>query len=248
MCTVVTLFRPGLPVPLLLAANRDEMLARAWDPPAAYWPEQPDVVAGRDRSGGGTWMGINRAGVVAAVLNRQGSLGPAPGKHSRGELPLLALREASAAEAAHAITRLDAGLWRSFNMVLADRGGAIFVRGLGHGNVVAEALPAALHMVTSRDPNDHHSPRVQRHLPRLRAAAAPDVDGWAAWRAIIADRSGAAGEQMNVVPRGGFGTVCSSLMALREDGGVSWLFAAGPPHEAAFLPVALEGGVSGAVG
>ncbi len=187
-------------------------------------------------------MGINRAGVVAAVLNRQGSLGPAPGKRSRGELPLLALREASAAAAAHAITRLDAGLWRSFNMVLADRGGAIFVRGLGHGRVAAAALPPGLHMVTSRDPNDHHSPRVQRHLPRLRAAAAPDTDGWAAWRAIIADRSGAAGEQMNVVPRGGFGTVCSSLVALRGDGGVSWLFAAGPPHEAVFQPVELGRG------
>lgn len=245
MCTVVTLFRPGHATPLLLAANRDEMIFREWDPPGTYWPEQPDVVAGRDRSGGGTWMGINRAGVIAAVLNRQGSLGPAPGKRSRGALPLLALREPSAAAAAQAIARLDAGAWRSFNMVLADRGGAIFVRGLGHGHPVAEALPPALHMVTSRDPNDHHSPRVQRHLPRLRAATAPEVDGWAAWRAILADRSGVAGEQMNVVPRGGFGTVCSSLVALRGDGGVSWLFAAGPPHEAAFQPVELGGGALG---
>src|SRR5271167_2972145 len=121
MCTVVTLFRPGHPVPLLLAANRDEMILRAWDPPAAYWPEQSGVVAGRDRSGGGTWMGINRAGVVAAVLNRVGSLGPAPGKRSRGELPLLALRHGTAGEAAEALSRLDAGLWRSFNLVVADR-------------------------------------------------------------------------------------------------------------------------------
>jgi uncharacterized protein with NRDE domain len=250
MCTVVVLFRPGHATPVMLAANRDEMLARAWDPPGAYWPEQPGVVAGRDRSGGGTWMGMNRAGVVAAVLNRQGSLGPAPGKRSRGELPLLALRCGSAAEAAQAITRLDAGAWRSFNMVLADREGAIFVRGLGHGHAVAEALPAGLHMVTSRDPNSAHSPRVARHLPRLReaAAAAPDADGWAAWHAIIADREGAAGEQMNVVPRGGFGTVCSSLVALRADGGASWLFAAGAPHDAAFEAVALDGGMGGALG
>jgi hypothetical protein len=242
MCTVVVLFRPGGPTPMMLAANRDEMLARAWDPPEAYWPEQPDVVAGRDRSGGGTWMGMNQAGVVAAVLNRQGSLGPAPGKRSRGELPLLALRHGSAGAAAEAIAGLDAGAWRSFNLVLADRDGAIFVRGLGYGHPAAEVLPAGLHMVTSRDPNDLRSPRVARHLPRLRAAAAPDTDGWAAWRAVLADRSGAAGEQMNVVPRGGFGTVCSSLVALRGDGGVEWLFAAGAPDEAAFEAVALGGG------
>jgi hypothetical protein len=242
MCTVVTLFRPGHSAPLLLAANRDEALARAWDPPGAHWPDQPDVVAGRDRSGGGTWMGINRAGVVAAVLNRQGSLGPAPGKRSRGELPLLALRHGSAAEAAQAISQFDAGLWRSFNMVLADRTGTIFVRALGQGHVTAETLPPGLHMVTSRDPNDLLSPRVQRHLPRLRAAAPPDTDDWAAWRAIMSDRTGPPGEQMNVVPRGGFGTVCSSLVAMRRDaGGASWLFAAGPADQAAFLPVALGG-------
>jgi hypothetical protein len=133
-------------------------------------------------------------------------------------------------------------------MVLADRDGAFFARGLGHGQVTAEALPPGLHMVTSRDPNDHRSPRVQRHLPRLRAAAAPDTDEWAAWRAIIGDRSGVAGEQMNVVPRGGFGTVCSSLVALRADGGASWQFAAGPPDEVVFQPVALGGGAAGAVG
>jgi len=182
------------------------------------------------------------------VLNRRGSLGPAPGKRSRGELPLLALRHGSAAEAARAIARLDAGAWRSFNVLLADRGGAIFMRGLGHGHAAAEALPGGLRMITSRDPNAADSPRVERHLPRLRAAAVPDTDGWAAWRAIMADRTGAAGEQMNVVPRGGYGTVCSSLVALREDGGVSWLFAAGPPHEVAFEAVALGGGLGGAIG
>jgi hypothetical protein len=237
MCTVVILFRPGHAFPVHLAANRDEALARAWDPPAAYWPEQPDVVAGRDRLGGGTWMGINGAGVVVAVLNRVGSLGPAPGKRSRGELPLLALRGGSAREAAEAIAGRDAELWRSFNLVVADRGEAVFLRGLGYGLVEATPLTPGLHMVTALDPDDAESPRVVRHLPRFRAAAAPDADGWAAWRAILADREGGAGEQINVVPRGGFGTVCSSLVTLRADAGVEWLFAGGPPHEAEFLPV-----------
>ena len=91
MCTVVVLIRPAHAWPLVLAANRDEMLNRAWDPPAGHWPDRPGIIAGRDRSGGGTWMGVNRDGVVAAVLNRPGSLGPAAGKRSRGELPLLAL-------------------------------------------------------------------------------------------------------------------------------------------------------------
>lgn len=239
MCSVITLHRQGHVCPLLLAANRDEMIDRAWDPPATYWPDQPDVVAGRDRSGGGTWMGLNGAGVIAAVLNRPGSLGPAAGKRSRGELPLLALREGSAKAAAQALAGLDAGLWRSFNMVLADRDGVVFVRGPGEGRPEVEALAPGLHMVTAHDPDDQESPRVARHLPRLRAAVTPDVDDWAAWRAILSDRRGGPAEQINVQPRGGFGTVCTSLVALRQDAPPQWLFAPGPPDRVAFVPVVL---------
>jgi len=237
MCTVVVLIRPGHAWPLLLAANRDEMLERAWDPPAAYWARQPGVIAGRDRSAGGTWMGINRHGVAAAVLNRPGSLGPAAGKRSRGELPLLALEAGSAGEAASAIAALDAGRWRSFNLVLADRTGAVFVRGLGHGQPEAVPLSPGLHMITAHDPDDFDSPRVARHLPRFLAATAPEPPDWRDWQAILGDRSGTSGEQLNVVPRGGFGTVCSSLLGLPREGSAAWLFAAGAPDQAPFLPV-----------
>jgi uncharacterized protein with NRDE domain len=227
---------------LALAANRDEMLDRAWDLPAAHWPDQPGITAGRDRSGGGTWMGVNRNGVAAAVLNRPGSLGPAAGKRSRGDLPLLALAHRSAGEAAAAVTALDAGAWRSFNLVLADREGAIFVRGLGHGRPEARPLAPGLHMVTAHDPDDLESPRVARHLARFQEADQPEpapdpILGWQAWRDILADRTGEPGEQINVVPRGGFGTVCSSLLAIPRAGPPVWLFAAGPPHEAPFQAV-----------
>ena len=238
MCTVVLLIRPGHAWPLILAANRDEMLNRPWDPPGAYWPDQPGVVAGRDRLGSGTWMGVNHHGVMAAVLNRPGSLGPAAGKRSRGELPLTALAHRSASEAAGAIAALDAGAWRSFNLVLADASGAIFIRGLGQGRPEVARFDPGLHMVTAHDPDDPDSPRVARHLARFREAKPPEPGDWRAWQDILADRSGDAGEQINVVPRGGFGTVCSSLLALPGEGTPAWLFAAGPPHEAPFLPVA----------
>jgi uncharacterized protein with NRDE domain len=240
VCTVVLLIRPDHAWPLVLAANRDEMFDRAWDPPAAHWLDRPGVIAGRDRTGGGTWMGVNQHGLVAAVLNRPGSLGPAAGKRSRGELPLLALAERTAAEATAAIGLLDAGAWRSFNLVLADREGAVFIRGLGHGSPAALELAPGVHMVTAHDPDDPESPRVARHLARFQAAETPDpIRGWRAWQDLVADRSGPAGEQLNVIPRAGFGTVCSSLLALPRHGPPVWRFAAGPPHEAPFQPVTL---------
>jgi len=236
VCTVTILIRPAHVWPVVLAANRDEMLERAWDPPGAWWPDRPGVVAGRDRSGGGTWMGLNTHGVVAAVLNRQGSLGPAAGKRSRGDLPLMALESASAADAAATIGAIDAGQWRGFNLVLADKYGAFFVRGAGHGPAHAFPLAPGLHMVTAHDPNDPESPRVAKHLPRFQDAQPPEPDDWRAWTAILSDRSGDAGEQIDVVPRAGFGTVCSSLVALPTDGKPVWLFAPGPPHCTVFHP------------
>ena len=237
MCTVALLLRPGHPWPAMLAANRDERLDRAWDPPGPWWPDRPGVIAGRDRAAGGTWMGVNRHGLVAAVLNRPGSLGPAPGKRSRGELPLLALEHETAAAAAAAIAALDGGSWRGFNLVLADRAGALVLRGTGRGRPEALKLAPGTHMITAHDPDDPGSPRVARHLPRLREAAPPDTDSWAAWGAILADRDGSAAEQINVVPRAGFGTVCGARLALGADGTIAWHFAPGPPHAAAFAPV-----------
>src|SRR6185437_1688425 len=238
MCTVVLLHRPGHAWPLMLAANRDERLDRPWDPPAEWWTARPGVIGGRDRSAGGTWMAMNRPGMVAAILNRPGTLGPAAGKRSRGDLPLMALEHDNARAAAKALAVLDAGEWRGFNMVLADARQAIFVRGVGHGRPMTVALPAGVSMVTAHDPNDMESPRVARHLARFQAATAPEQDDWAAWRSILSDRTGDAGEQINVVPRGGFGTVCSSMMALPAKGEPVWWFAPGPPDRTPFKVVA----------
>lgn len=181
-----------------------------------------------------------RGGMVAAVLNRPGSLGPAPGKLSRGDLPLLAVRHATAQSAAAGVARLDAGAYRTFNMVLADREGAWFARGLGRGRPDVWPLPPGLHVVTAHDPNDPASERAMAQLPRFQAAAAPDpaVGDWSAWQSLLGDRTGARMAALNVPPVDGFGTVCSSLVGLPAHGAPVWLFAAGAPDEAGFRAVA----------
>ena len=74
MCTLVILRRPDHSWPVLIGANRDEMIDRASKPPGRHWPDRPELVAGLDLLAGGSWLGINDWGVAAAVLNRHGSL------------------------------------------------------------------------------------------------------------------------------------------------------------------------------
>jgi hypothetical protein len=131
MCTLVLLRRPGSDWPLLLAANRDELRTRPWRAPARHWPDRPEAVAGLDVEAGGSWLGMNDDGVVAAILNRVGTLGPAAGKRSRGEIVLDALDHAEAAAAAAALADLDPEAYRPFNLIVADRYDAYWLRHAG---------------------------------------------------------------------------------------------------------------------
>ena len=131
MCTLVMLRRPEARWPLIIAANRDELSTRPWQAPARHWPDRLDVVAGRDMTAGGSWFGVNDDGLAAAILNRPGTLGPADGKRSRGELVLEALDHAEAKSAAEALVDLDPDAYRPFNLVIADRYDAFWLRHAG---------------------------------------------------------------------------------------------------------------------
>lgn len=236
VCTVIISTTPGEAWPLLLAANRDERLDRPWELPGRYWPEYPSAVGPRDVPGGGTWLAISDSGVVAAVLNRVGSLGPAPGKRSRGELPLLAVAEATAEAAAHAVAATDADRYRSYNMIIADRDRAYYLCGLGYGHPEITQLEPGLHMVATAGPDDMTIPRISRHLPRFQTAPRPVPPDWGSWTTLLADRSLPAGSELNIPPRSGFGTSNASLIGLPADRDTlaNWMFAAGPPDRTPF--------------
>ncbi len=106
-------------------------------------------------------------------------------------------------------------------------------------------LPPGLHMVTAHDPDDMASPRVARHLPRFRAAAAPVPPQWQDWVRLLGDQEGPREAALSVAPQGGFGTACASLLGMPAQGSPHWLFAAGRAGEAAFRPVALPAARAG---
>lgn len=252
MCTVVLLRRPGHDWPLLLAANRDEMRDRPSRPPGRHWPDRPEIVAGLDELAGGSWLGVNDHGVVAAALNRRNSLGPAPGLRSRGELVLDALDHADAAAAAEALGALDAHAFRPFNLVVADDRDAYWVAGhgeIGARSAVVTPIPDGLSMLTAYDLDDAADPRIARFRPRFLAAAIPDPahDEWTAWQALLAsqDPGDDPRASMSVALPSGFATVSSAMIALpnlaaRTPRPMVFRFAAGGAMAGQWAPVALE--------
>lgn len=68
MCLIIFAFRSHREYPLIIAANRDEFYDRP-TAEASFWEDAPEVLGGRDLKEGGTWMGIERRGRLAAVTN-----------------------------------------------------------------------------------------------------------------------------------------------------------------------------------
>lgn len=68
MCLILFAWRHHPDYPLILAANRDEFYNRP-TAPAAFWPDAPHILAGRDLVGHGTWLGLSRRGRLAALSN-----------------------------------------------------------------------------------------------------------------------------------------------------------------------------------
>ena len=67
MCVIAWNWQPANATPLLLLANRDEYYARP-SQRLHWWPDA-QVLAGRDRQAGGTWLGLSRSGRLAALTN-----------------------------------------------------------------------------------------------------------------------------------------------------------------------------------
>jgi hypothetical protein len=222
MCTLVILRRPDHRWPVIIGANRDEMIDRPARAPARHWPDRPEVVAGIDLLAGGSWLGLNDWGVAAAILNRTGTLGPAEGQRSRGELVLEALDHADAVDAAAALSHLDPAAYRSFNLIVADNRDAFWLRHNGGSRIEAHPIKEGLSLIAAGDLDELATPRLAAAQPRFAAAPAPEpgLGDWRSWENLLSDDGIPTGESYEAAlrfrtPRG-FATVSSALIALPE--------------------------------
>lgn len=119
MCLVLVALKSHPEYPLIVAANRDEFYDRPTTP-AAFWPDAPDVLGGRDLQAGGSWLGIDVRGRFAAVTNyRQGQRENAAPR-SRGHLVSDFLTGNLAAPAYMERVQRDADRYNGFNLIAGN--------------------------------------------------------------------------------------------------------------------------------
>lgn len=223
MCTALLSIEPGLPV--LLVGVRDELMDRAWEPPARHWPDLPDVIGGRDLQAGGTWLAVSPAHLRAScVLNGRGQLAPPAARRSRGVLPLDAVAGTSIDKDAAANTD-------PFHLLTVEPGRAILQswdgellteRELGPGlhfavnsGLAADLLAPPAHPEAGAAENGraHELARIAHFLPKLQAAARPSPGVRTAEQSVRA----AWGEWFPLLNGDGLSTADDRALIVRRD-------------------------------
>jgi uncharacterized protein with NRDE domain len=130
MCLVIVAFNVQPDYPLVVAANRDEFHARPTQN-AGWWPDQPDIVAGRDLQAGGTWLGLHRAGRFATITNFRDAKTGRNQLRSRGHLVTEFLL--SGQSPLDYLESISPDAYAGFNLLVADSKRLAYLSNRGGG-------------------------------------------------------------------------------------------------------------------
>jgi uncharacterized protein with NRDE domain len=247
VCTLTLAWQAFADAPVVVAANRDEALDRPSEPPTRRH-DSPSFIAPRDVEAGGTWVGVNDAGVFVGITNRWAEV-EGGGERSRG----LLVRDALTGDSAEAATRIVERAVRDhqyegFNLVLADANAAMLVE--WDGRLRVRNLSPGVHVVVNVGADGEFfeppgrpemGPEQGDNAARIKEALWPEPgEESERWldraTAVLADHEYGVCVHSEG-PDGNYGTRSSSLVTVFENGRVDYQFAPGPPCETAYEPV-----------
>jgi uncharacterized protein with NRDE domain len=228
MCLIWFAYRSHPGYRLLLAANRDEFFARPTTPLA--W--RGDIAAGWDEEGGGTWLGVNRLGHLAALTNYRDPARQRKNPPSRGEIIPAYLRSGQTAAAFLRQFRDRADRYSPFNLLIFD-GEMFFYANIGDR---LERVAAGEHALSNSflDADWPKTRRVKELLPPLLAAGHIDPEPFFM---ALRDRHQPADEEL---PKTGvdigwermlapvfiaspmYGSRSSAVVAIKDDGRIDF--------------------------
>ena len=225
MCLILIAWQGHAKHRCVIAANRDELHSR---PTAAaqWWPSQPPILAGRDLSAGGTWLGMTRTGRFAALTNYRGTTERRTDAPSRGTLVASILSSADSIFQSLEYLRSVSADYNGFNLLFSDGERlAVYESMRGAGRELEQGIYGL-----SNDLLDTPWPKAQTAKSRL-SQALSNLETTDAVLALLRDDSIAPDDQL---PRTGvslewerllssafvrapdYGTRCSTIVRIDE--------------------------------
>jgi uncharacterized protein with NRDE domain len=253
MCMVLIAWRAVAKYPCVIAANRDELHSR---PAAAahWWPSRPPILAGRDLSAGGTWLGMTQTGRFAALTNYRDPEQRRSGTPSRGTLVASILLSGDSVERSLEHLRIVSADYNGFSLLFSDGERlAVYESARASGRVLGPGIYGLSNHLL-----DTPWPKVQTAKSRLSRALA-DLDTTAAVLELLRDEAPAPDDQLPgtgvslewerllssaFVRAPDYGTRCSTVLRIDECRRAcfdEWTWdAAGEPTGAVSLQFELE--------
>jgi len=190
MCLI--LFAHGVhpDYPLVIAANRDEYYQRP-TATAEFWQDYPQVLAGRDLEGMGTWLGITRDGRFAALTNYRDPRERKTTAPSRGQLVSGFLTTQREARDYLEEVAQRAGQYNGFNLLVGDMRSVSY---LCSRRPEVRTLPPGVYGLSNHQ-LDTPWPKVERGKQRLRAVLA-DEPSQEALLELLNDREPASPDEL----------------------------------------------------
>jgi uncharacterized protein with NRDE domain len=236
MCVFSVAYRVFSDCPIFVLTNRDESTERPTLSPRIFSPARPGGsrwFGGADERAGGTWLGVNERGLLAAVTNRRTAAVPA-NPRSRGLLcrDVLERGDDSAAKALELVlAELREHEYAGFNLILLSAQSALVVERADDFRI--RELEPGIHTIGNGHLDDAADRRVQRAQRLVTALLEQPGREWAECVEGAKDicRIHAVGDEPGICLHGaGWGTVGSTIVGLALDVRSSrYHYAAGPP-------------------
>jgi uncharacterized protein with NRDE domain len=250
MCTLALYLRQFEDYPVVIAANRDEHFSRPTEAPK-IWPGDPSILAGKDLTAGGTWLGVNSRGLTAGIVNRRIQIETKTTPRSRGLLCLDILQAATMAEAPAALPYEDAGRYQPFLVLVAGAEGACAAYNSA-SDVERLDLASGLHVFSNTSFTEENGKKLDRArelFTNAGAALAPLLQETASLDSAVGVLHGVLGDHTPVeasdprsalcvhTPGADYGTVSSSIIfCSRGSDKFDFYYAPGPPCRTEYYP------------
>lgn len=133
MCLIVFAWHVIPDMPLIAAGDRDEFYDRPAKP-ADWWEDYPQIYAGRDLQGGGTWIGVTREGRFAALTNIRAPSEMRDDAPSRGALVTNFLAGSMSPDEYVAELKTQQQEYNGFNLLIGDSKQLVWYSNRGDGD------------------------------------------------------------------------------------------------------------------